>query len=488
MKKLIIYLLLLIYYLPVFSQINKIIPFEFGNPNALDITFHDSKYIIPVIYPGDTSTIIEFQPGAIRYSHLENFDFSSSPIGVIDDKYYFFGKDRSKSKGLKVSKSSNDFVCVNYPEIQTESSFNFPLSSIEFQDQYLVSYLFGERGDLGYNGLALLDTNLNILWQKDYNLDVEATYSFDIEESMDENILISYDYRLESKFGTYAGLTKIDPFGEVIWDTRWDERTAAGSHIYHTQLTNSNVVLSYEVDRWNDPIFIGNGWYHRPTRLLWLDGKGKFVQEKYIIGPRKQKIVLANVDFGRGNYFFAYGKILGEDDVEGGLITKYSNKGDTIWSRKYQHPDFRGVDPGYWISDIIEHEDGTIAVLAQVFPIGERSRIWLFELNEYGCYGDDMNCSNYVIVGDPRDTIDLMSPSNENIVILPNPAQDVVYVKTIVPIENATVSIYSTEGKLESCFILSDDKSIDIKNLPKGVHFIHIKSYEINITEKLIKL
>lgn len=466
---------------------NDIIPFEFCNPNAVDLTYDGSQYYIPVLCAGNTSSLINIGENT-EYYYYYQFSVSTAPLTVFGNSLLLYGKDRSMSNGLKICKvEKEEYLCTDSLSIQEPSNYDFPHYSIKYQDHLLVSYLFGESGGNGHNGLALIDANLNIKWQKGYNLDAEATYSFDLEESIDGNILISYNYRLESKFGSYAGVSMIDQNGEVIWDTRWDERTDAGSNIYHTQLSNGSILLSYEVDRWSDPVFIGNDWYRTPTRLLWLDDQGEFVKEKYILGPRTQEISLQNIDAGRGNYFFAYGFIEDVDNLRHGLITKYSNEGDTIWSRKVQHPDFSGLGHGHFIRDIIEHEDGTIAALARISTPGERSRIWLFELNEHGCFDDNEDCDDYVIVGETTDTTELEPPTEQELVLVPNPAQDEVIIKNYIPMTEAEITIYSADGSVVKNLILREDESIDISNLQQGVYFIQIKSNGISMIKKLVK-
>jgi hypothetical protein len=72
--------------------------------------------------------------------------------------------------------------------------------------------------------------------------------------------------------------------------------------------------------------------------------------------------------------------------------------------------------------------------------------------------------------------------------IYPNPAQDLLKVK-ILDGETGTVRICNMNGKeLKGIHSLSDNESIDISNLVKGVYLFIIETQSVTTTKKFIKL
>lgn len=477
------------------AQMNMIIPFDACNPNAIDLTYDGSKYYIPVLCSENMSVLITVGE-EVNYYDYSNISFSTAPLSIMDDQIFLYGKDRSMANGLKVCKATQeDYLCMDSTSILEPSEYDFPTGSINILGKFMFSYNYGPpNNSIGNIGLVSMDEMMNISWQKTYDSHLASAYVMDLEKSDDNLLLMSYIYRNETGFGSFPALSIIDTSGFRNLDIKLNERLNSGNTpVYNTQLSNGNIILSYEVDRKDDPVFIGNEWNKTPTILHWFNRDGEFIKEKYIIGPRTQQIKLKNIDSGFGDYFFAYGSLLGEDDIRAGLITKYSNEGDTIWSHKYQHSEFSGLDHGYWIRDIIEHENGSISVQSHISTVGELQRIWLFELNEHGCYGDQTACGDYVIVGETTDTeeVDVHPTSAEptaNITVrlAPNPAQEFVMLKSDLPLIGAETNIYSQDGKLIKSLVIDEEKIIDLTELNNGIYLIRINALEFSITKKLV--
>lgn len=129
MKYVIIYFLLLTSYSSVFTQMNDIIPFDFGNPNALDLYSFNNGYALSVIYVdidgNGVSSVVQVLGSDYHYSFDDKMVYSISGLGVVSNSFLSNGKDRSKNKGLILCKNGNDEICTKTMEIETESSFNF---------------------------------------------------------------------------------------------------------------------------------------------------------------------------------------------------------------------------------------------------------------------------------------------------------------------------------------------------------------------------
>ncbi|MCD4791996.1 MAG: T9SS type A sorting domain-containing protein [Bacteroidales bacterium] len=76
---------------------------------------------------------------------------------------------------------------------------------------------------------------------------------------------------------------------------------------------------------------------------------------------------------------------------------------------------------------------------------------------------------------------------NKVISLNPNPATNTIQFSCLLPLNNATIEIYSVSGSLINATLLSDKNEIDISNLPKGVYIIKINSEIFNFVERIIK-
>jgi hypothetical protein len=79
--------------------------------------------------------------------------------------------------------------------------------------------------------------------------------------------------------------------------------------------------------------------------------------------------------------------------------------------------------------------------------------------------------------------------ANDGVTIYPNPAQDVLNIKTAVTLNDASVVIVNTLGQIVKQIAVTDNTNIAIAidDLENGVYFLEIKSKDRMITKKFIK-
>ena len=453
---------------------NRIIPFEFGNPNPAQLLVKDKDYLIPVIYPDSASSIIRYSKDhEIDYFHVSNFDFCRSSLSIIDDGLYSFAKDRSKAKALKLGKFNDGFEFDWKVDIDTEGEYNFATNSIALSGHVYSSYFMEyDGGAVRQIGLTKHSTGGTEIWNEIYNEDIELSYPWVIRPSMDNHILLSAGVHYFDSFGRYSQITKIDTSGEVVWKFEGDEAFEHGATPgWIAELSDSNIVQSYRIDRSADPEFIANDWYGYPTRLLWLNSNGQQINEQLIIHDAHHELTLSNLISGKGDYFFAIGRFVLPDWEYYGSITKYSNDGDVIWSRLYRHPDFNEIDNFHYIRDLVEFDNGDLAFVGTISPLSGTTDIWLMRVNSDGCLGLGTNLCGDVVIGNSTST---KEKSDKTISIFPNPTTG--YCK-IAGLDNEQVSllnIYNTLGHLVHTERQPDLDNINISSLQSGIYFVNV--------------
>ena len=336
----------------------------------------------------------------------------------------------------------------------------------------LYNSFFYEVDDIKWFGINKADSNGNIIWTKYYEENVGYSYPWEIIPTIDNHLTLSYTIRYADEFAGYPRTIKIDTAGTVVWTTDIFEEIKDGTTpIWQAQLSDSNIVQSYRVDRSSDPEFIANDWYGYPTRLLWLNSNGEQINEQLIIHDAHHKLTLSNLISGKGDYFFAIGDFEQPNNEYYGLITKYSNDGNVIWSRLYRHPDFNQSSILHYIRDLVELEDGSLAFVGLTIPVGEGTNLWLMKLNSEGCLGLGTNLCGEMVIGNSTSTENF---STSSISIFPNPNNGFFKMKGLESEHAKQLNIYNTLGQLVLTEREPDLDNINISAFQPGIYFVNI--------------
>ena len=490
MTRLIFLIIFLLTSQVVTSQISYIIPFDEANPNPVDLVLYDDKYIVPAIHftlEGRATTTFEIEnvEGELTTAYYKQDGFSASlhPFAHIGSSVYSFGKDRALATSLRVCRMEDGYLCDTVVAFETNSAFDFPLDAASLGDNLLISYYSGEDNNVGNSGLALIDTSLQVIWDYLYDTEFRQSYVYEMTTGKEGDILTSYNYNRYETIGTYAGAAKTDSVGQQLWRFDGSERLFMGAtNVDHTELSDGKIVISYQINKFLQPPFTWYDWFPFPTKLVWLSAEGDSLSEKLLIHEINKEVRMRDLEGGMGDYFFGFGSRVDIDNVERGEITKFSNDGDIIWSRRYEHPDFRSEDVSYEVDYLKEKEDGTIAVLCDITPLGERTQMWLFELNEHGCFGDYTDCGELLSVA----TEEVAIPDQQRPIIVPNPTSR--YVQVSMPYDQSLVSIalHTVHGE-RLPVTMSDTGQVDLGSAPPGVYLLTLRSAEGLYTERVVR-
>ncbi|MFT5878639.1 MAG: hypothetical protein ACI9GM_001058 [Salibacteraceae bacterium] len=87
-----------------------------------------------------------------------------------------------------------------------------------------------------------------------------------------------------------------------------------------------------------------------------------------------------------------------------------------------------------------------------------------------------------------EDLIITNSNINDNIIVYPNPADNIVHIKNIEKAAVLEVILYDNMGRI--CLIQNEFESclnLEISNLPNGIYYLEIRTHESIISKKIIK-
>lgn len=320
----------------------------------------------------------------------------------------------------------------------------------------------------------------NLIWTNLFNDEHRISSCWSLQKSIDNNLLSSFHLIYFDKFGSYPQVTKFDQEGNVMWDYQGTEEMEVGGFVYMTELSDSNIVVNYRLE----------GNQSHDYRFLWLDKNGEYMNEIFVESILKDELLIANMETGKGDYFFTYGRYSKDDpddlvpDIEYGMITKYNNQGDTIWAHWYQHPQYEGNRKNHYIYDIVELDNGDIWALGEIqdYDGDNVRRVWVFKINEFGCMEEGVN--DCVTITSSIDNYLL----NDDLKIIPNPTEGIFYLQTENIDQIKKVEIFDFTGKMKTAFYNPVEK-MNISNFPSGVYMI--RAYLKNgswVNKKVLKI
>lgn len=472
---LIILLIILISHLGGQDYFNRIIPFEFGNPNPGELFDHQGSHLVPVIYFSDSldvSSIIEIKPnGKFDYHHYQDFSFTNQSLTSIEGVLYAFAKDKSKALDLKIAQIDQNWNIELISNVESKGEYNYILYSLSLGNVLFNSFGFEDSGIKKF-GINKSNENLKTIWTKYYESDIGYSFPWNLNTSFDGNLFMSYTLRYESEFRSNGYVMKIDTSGDVIWKTVPMELIDGGAApMLFAELSNSNIIVTYRKNMWDD-----YDWWcclvpFTPTFIL-LDKNGNILNENVLKLDKKQNIEILGFQSGNGDYYFAYGRRQFDTDpgVRNffGFITKYTNEGDTIWTKLYRHPDYNIESMLHAVKDIIELDNGDIVAMGDIYPMGEKSNIWYFKVDSNGCFSRG-NCNDEIQI---LTNIKGSEYIKNNIFIFPNPCTDQLNIVSDGIIEK--IEFYGLEGRLQFILSVVDTPTIDIANFKKGYYLLKI--------------
>jgi hypothetical protein len=435
--------------------------------------FLNDTIYIPCIFPDRHSEVVKISEGGYTIDTFDNFLFSRNGHLINDSSNLNFGsifEEGKKSLSLSMYNRQNHLLYKNV--ISHTYSQDHPTNMIGTDSSIYVSYML--QIDTPYKrdiGLSKFNSRLGLTWQIVLNDGIELSYPYLMKESKTNSIILSAKSHYYNRFGSYPHIIQVDKHGSIIWNYESKEKLAHGAvPVWFDQISDSNIVITYKRDNYVSDYTIRNELTSNPYKLVWLNNKGDSIKSKFLFYGNKEILFLKGIYSGKGDYFYTYGNIedysTGEADVHA-LITKYSNQGDTIWSKRIRNPFIDNKNIYYTIiDDIFEQDDGSIVIVSSLYYSNDYNKIWIFSLDSNGCYYN-FDCNE-----DPFLTSsNIPNFEKYEFIVYPNPTNSTFYIKDRYNIEQIKVMDYW--GNVVQVFN-SGQSSYDISSLPNGLYIIHV--------------
>ena len=366
------------------------------------------------------------------------------------------------------------------------SDTTWAISSLLLEGAQFNTYIY-YIGDKFHMGISKYDlASGNLAWTKSYNPEEAYALIYHQSTTEDGNLLVSHVKRFENEFANYGYVMKINPDGDVLWESEAIDTLAfSGKNLSSIELSDGRVLTKLKKDMLF-PEYIECCQIETPA-FIWRDANGIFEKQYTFKTLRSDYLYISKIEAGRGDYFYSYGQIkeeILEEKEYYGFITKYDNDGNEIWTHRYRHPDFEdGEDRTFLVRDIIEEEDGSITAMGAIDEIGVSTDVWIFNVNEHGCFNKD-ECSELQIFTATDDLGSIQS----NLKIYPNPSKDIIKVEGLDLRGSSLVEIYDISGnKLYATSNLTKDE-IDISFLSKGVYTLKLIVGDSVFSERFVKM
>jgi len=451
---------------------SEVIEVDSANITVADFELFDSTFHIFSIFIDASSNT----SSAVNTFNIYNFEENvfildsfavSRRLPLVDGKKKFlFGKNRNLEKGLEVIKVSKEYVELESGLILTKGDYNFPSNpKLISSNLYLPGYI--EDGDQEYSVISKVDNSLNVVWTKYFNEEYAYSYLFGLDKSIDDKILATSNVYVKEERRYYNQLLKLDTSGNVIWEYFNTEELEHGAvSPWFTTLSDSNIVVSYRVDRFTNDTFRTRGLHFTPYRLIWLDHDGNLMKRKYYVSNRLKRFFVNKVETGLGDYFFLMGMWDDGEALENkNLLLKLNNQGDSLWHRTYYHPDYFLDSVSFSVVDIHEFEDGRIAVLSMISTPYDWNKIWIYMVDSEG------NCltENCISEGDVV-SMNTYEIKYEKLTLYPNPTRDRLYWRQDIALQD--VRVYDIFGRPVIEVGGEPVFSLNLGTLPAGTYIL----------------
>ena len=400
----------------------------------------------------------------------KGYSLNFNNVFPINGSYYLFGGSNFNIEDTLVLIKLNEEFEIEEKTTYVNPEGGFALLGIEKDDYiYGVSARYFENEAHEEFNVRKLDTLGNVIWSKDFSQEFQYNAGWEIAQAQDGNMFLSSTIIFYDKLGSYGNVVKLDTSGQILWTYEGEEQYESGAiPTWIVELSNGKIVHYYEIREFQANEIV----------LQWLDSTGQLLFKRVYESPSIDAFHFRQMEVGKGDYLFAYGNydIYNSEtsDRPGyGLLTKYDNNGDTIWTHKYRHPDYLEPLDFHEIEDIVELNNGDIIVMGSVFSLSEfRRRVWVFKVNSDGCYGQG-GCEEFEFFTSSQD-IAAVSQAK----VYPNPVKDELYIDVGMEKFEGRLQIYNAKGELIYAGLASffSEYRVSTTTYPAGMYYLSMVS------------
>lgn len=482
MKKTFIILTICFSSLALYGQdyFHKIIDYPEGAPTITNVIQNETEIIISAINIQKNTFITRVNKDSFTpsFTKIENFSVTRDGISEFDNVTFLYGKDRS------IIDNQEFIICEGEDKehIQTRTTlpgqYVWPIAyNADTSGHYLGYDTSIDSLDRSTFGIQKRTPNGDLLWEYFYG--IENGFSSVDEIGIAANgdaIIAGISNRIppDFSFRSLLNVHRVSPDGELINTFFQEESAEVGEIAFVAPLLDNTVLAAVNVDRRQDIDFFNDNLYPFPYKLNWIDEDGDIIMDRLVITPRPYQLYLRNITASNHfDHFFLVGLCYEEEtEIDYGYISKISYTGETLWERKYSHPDYNFQNNFQSLSEVIEFENGDIIATGVIGTIEGEKNIWIMKVNEDGCFGSGDDCGETVITTSTQE----IGPENE-LIAYPNPASSILSVDNLNTNGNtAQITISNMSGYiLKTLSTSAPDIQLNIDDLSSGMHLLKIE-------------
>jgi hypothetical protein len=324
-----------------------------------------------------------------------------------------------------------------------------------------------------------------LLWDKIIPVDCPLKFAHNMVPTEDGNFLFSYQcYQSNNEF---PGVMKIDSMGNVLWDKNWEE---LASYCWTTggtvqTLPNGGYAFVYCTPKWN-----GQG---DTTRVYGMNANHEQIWDVPIVDHSVNNLVsvASSRKAANGDIILCGFNDAHPDYNSAGYFARISPEGELLWQRFFVLADRPWDYPQLYNFEILP--DGGFIATGFLLDSIDRSDIWLFKLDEDGCFTP--GCTEEIIyISKYVSTDEIIQDLQEVFFQLsPNPTTHIAHLNFYNPIqrENALLKVYSMNGQLMYRKVLSkgvQDIDLEVVDYPSGLYLVSLEwEGRVLQREKLVK-
>jgi hypothetical protein len=505
------------------------------------------KHIITIIVSLFTFISLSQEPDYFNNIYTYNGNYTIG-MTIIDNGESYFGYGATDDVGIyqmlflyKLSYSGEMQILKTY----YEPNYTFYPGIVggamieTWDNKFALAYHYSQNGS-SFGALMKLDYNLDTIWKKSYTPSyITATLNciessdkgylltgwvFQSDEDFSDALLLKTDssgnYQWHQLFGgnwAEHGTNVIETpdggylLGGYFWKPGYDHSMDAmliktdslgneeWTHYYGNPDVDDDMALVTLVDDGNYLVATVYGEYiiapeARTGRiyLIKVNNEGNTIWEK-IIGPKMMDSHIKNLRPTNDGNLIATGFFLDDttsDYIYKGFIYKFSQEGDSLWMRDYNH--FNNPYDWNMFYDACPTSDNGYIAIGKARPdMGGNNNMWIVKTDSLGC--DTPGCFTTVI------SEAWILKEKGNLRVWPNPANGKFSVQCLPAGQAGSefwvggtkmIRVYNSQGlKVEEIIIPEPDETISLKveSWPKGMYFLQlIVSGKVIANQKVI--
>jgi len=459
---------------------HKIIDYPQGIPTISQVVQEGSVIHIAALNGFGNTIVTSLNTNSLEpeFKQIDSVSSSRDGLSVSGDTTFIYAKNRSiidNQEFIIFIGDQTETIDVN---TTIEGQYVWPIAYNASEGFHYLGYDTKiDSLDKSTFGIQKRSSNGDLIWEHYYGIDNGFNSVDEIGIAANGDILsVGIARRIPPNLmnRTQLLLFRISPDGSLINTFLQEETSELGERAMIAPLLNNHVITNVNVDRIQDWDFFINDWYPFPDKLHWVNENGNQYKEKLIITDRPNELYLANIVPSKYfEHFFLVGLSYNADEaIDYGYISKISYTGETLWERKYAHPDFFFGSNALLFNDVLEQENGDIYAFGKAGVVNGEKDIWIMKVNADGCFGDGGNCGETVVTTGTKDIQAYDQP-----ILYPNPATSVLNIDNLSSDgKEVKVKLLDLNGALLKS-ISTDDLQIqlDIENLSAGMHLIEIE-------------